>query len=89
MLPSIMLTFMGFGASWVYVGAMKQAYKKVLVGQLDNKDSQLDLQAKLETLSRNEREVLNLILQHKSNQQISDELFFSSSTLKSYIDYRK
>lgn len=81
------LMILGFGVSWVYAGAMNQAYQKVLVDQQDNEDSLLDLQAKLKTLSRKEREVLNLILQHKSNQQISDELFISPSTLKSHINH--
>jgi len=85
------LMILGFGISWVYAGAINKEYKKVKA-EIDDSDQEvLQLQAKLKTLSRKERQVLNLILQGKNNQQISDELFISISTLKTHITniYRK
>jgi DNA-binding CsgD family transcriptional regulator len=81
------LMILGFGISWVYAGAINKEYKKVKA-EIDDSDQEvLQLQAKLKTLSRKERQVLNLILQGKNNQQISDELFISMSTLKSHITH--
>jgi DNA-binding CsgD family transcriptional regulator len=81
------LMILGFGISWVYAGAINKEYKKVKA-EIDDSDQEvLQLQAKLKTLSRKERQVLNLILQGKNNQQISDELFISMSTLKSHINH--
>ncbi|GAB2613491.1 response regulator transcription factor [Belliella aquatica] len=81
------LMLLGFGISWVYAGVINKEYKKVKA-EIDDSDQEvLQLQSKLKTLSRKEREVLNLILQSKSNQQICDELFISLSTLKSHINH--
>jgi DNA-binding CsgD family transcriptional regulator len=81
------LMILGFGISWVYAGAINKEYKKVKA-EIDDSDQEvLQLKAKLKTLSRKERQVLNLILQGKNNQQISDELFISISTLKSHITH--
>lgn len=81
------LILLGFGISWIYAGAINKEYKKVKAIVSETDAAQAALQAKLKTLSRKEREVLNLILQSKSNQQISDALFISLSTLKSHINH--
>jgi len=81
------LLLLGFGVSWFYAGAINKQYQKAkaLVSETDT--AEVIKQAKIKTLSRKEREVLNLILQRKNNQQISDELFISLSTLKSHINH--
>lgn len=85
------LMLLGSGISWVYAGAINKEYKKVKAVISETDTAQAALQAKLKSLSRKEREVLNHILQSKSNQQICDELFISLSTLKTHITniYRK
>ncbi|UJP64414.1 response regulator transcription factor [Mongoliitalea daihaiensis] len=87
-----LLLLMGFIFSWIYAGTMNKIYLEVKNQLQEVEDVEVkDLQEKLKILSRKEREVLNLILQFKSNQQICDELFISLSTLKSHINriYKK
>lgn len=81
------LLILGFGVSWIYTGAINKEYKKVKAVLSESKSAEAAIQGKLKTLSRKEREVLHLILQGKSNQQICDELFISLSTLKSHINH--
>ncbi|MCH7413794.1 helix-turn-helix transcriptional regulator [Belliella sp. R4-6] len=82
-----LLMLFGFIVSWIYAGAINKNYL-VAKAELEDEDTEiLALQEKLKTLSRKEKEVLNLILQNKSNQQICDELFISLSTLKSHINH--
>jgi DNA-binding CsgD family transcriptional regulator/uncharacterized membrane protein (DUF485 family) len=85
------LIILSFVISWIYVGAINMEYKKVKAAVIEIDTVHTAQQAKLRTLSRKERQVLNLILEGKNNQQISDELFISMSTLKSHIThiYRK
>ncbi|MGY6520139.1 MAG: response regulator transcription factor [Mongoliitalea sp.] len=83
-----LLLLMGFIFSWIYAGTMTKNYQVAKSQLQDEEDLEIkDLQEKLKILSRKEREVLNLILQFKSNQQICDELFISLSTLKSHINH--
>ncbi|MFC0654615.1 response regulator transcription factor [Mongoliitalea lutea] len=81
------LMVLGFSVSWIYAGAINKEYQKAQAVISETETKEAILQAKLKTLSRKEREVLNLNLQHKNNQQISDELFISPSTLKSHINH--
>jgi DNA-binding CsgD family transcriptional regulator len=81
------LMILGFGISWVYAGAINKQYKKVKAIVSESETTEALLHNKLKILSRKEREVLQLILQSKSNQQICDELFISYSTLKSHINH--
>ncbi len=85
------LILLGFSISWVYAGAINKEYKKSEAVVTETDAAQTVLQAKLTSLSRKEREVLQHILQSKSNQQICDELHISLSTLKTHITniYRK
>jgi DNA-binding CsgD family transcriptional regulator len=81
------LLLMGFGVSWIYTFHINKAYQKVQAVVAETETSEAILQAKLKTLSRKEREVLNLILADKTNQEISDELYISLSTLKTHINH--
>lgn len=81
------LMVLGFGVSWVYTASINKEYQKVQAVVSKSETSEALLQAKLKTLSRKEKEVLALILDHKNNQQICDELFISLSTLKSHINH--
>lgn len=81
------LIVLGFGVSWIYTNAINKEYQKVQSVVSKTETSEALLQAKLKTLSRKEQEVLALILEQKNNQQISDELFISLSTLKSHINH--
>lgn len=81
------LILLGFGISWIYAGAINKEYQKVKAVVSKTETAEAILQAKLKTLSRKEQEVLSLILEKKNNQQISDELFISLSTLKSHINH--
>jgi DNA-binding CsgD family transcriptional regulator len=81
------LMILGFGVSWIYTNAINREYQKVQSVVSKTETSEALLQAKLKTLSRKEQEVLALILDHKNNQQICDELFISLSTLKSHINH--
>lgn len=85
------LMLLGFGISWVYAGAINKHYQKVQAVVLKTETEEALLHAKVKTLSRKEREVLDLILRRKSNQEISDELYISLSTLKTHINriYKK
>lgn len=78
---------LGFGVSWVYTFRINKAYQKAHAQVMETETFEASLQAKLKTLSRKEREVLTLILEDKTNQEISDELFISLSTLKTHINH--
>lgn len=81
------LILLGFGVSWVYTFSINKAYQKAHAVVMESETFETSLQAKLKTLSRKEQEVLELILDHKSNQQICDQLFISLSTLKTHINH--
>lgn len=81
------LMLLGFGVSWIYARAINKEYQKVQAVISETESAEALLQAKLKTLSRKEREVLALILEHKTNQQISNALFISPSTIKSHINH--
>lgn len=81
------LLLMGFGVSWVHIFRINKAYQKVKAIVSETETSEAILQAKLKTLSRKEREVLALILEENTNQEISDELSISLSTLKTHINH--
>ncbi|WP_194775552.1 response regulator transcription factor [Pararhodonellum marinum] len=81
------LMLLGFGIFWIYARSIHRAYQKATASQSKTNLAEAALQAKLKTLSRKEKEVLQLILQNKSNKAICELLFIEQSTLKSHINH--
>ena len=69
------------GEIFIYPSLTKSLVEEFIYGSTSNKDISAD---SYERLSRREREVLRLIAQGYTNQQVADQLFVSIKTVETY-----
>ena len=82
---AIILTGLGFVFIRLWLVFELQKQREVILKALKQQE-ETQQQKLFELLSMREREVIQLVAQGKTNQQIADELFIALSTVKTHIN---